>query len=339
MTEKISMRVAYGKALVALGAANPKVVVLDADVSSSTQSHFFAAAYPERFFNVGIAEPGMVDVAAGLALCGKIPFANTFAFLFALRATEQIRTHLAYGHANVKLAAGYAGLSDSFDGPTHHSISDLAIMRSLPGLCIIAPADTVEMEKLLPQIAAYPGPVYFRLCRNDVPVLFDATHAPQIGKGVIVRAGSDVTIINCGVLLERCLQAADRLAEAGIGARILNLHTLKPLDTDLIRIAALTTGAIVTVEEHSVIGGLGSAVAEFLSESSPAPVLRVGLHDTFAETGPYDALLDRFGMGVDDIVKQANAAIAMKNVWKRKRGASEKSSESRRRSLTQWETT
>jgi transketolase len=338
MTEKMSMRVAYGKALVALGAANPKIVVLDADVSSSTQSHFFAAAYPERFFNVGIAEPGMVDVAAGLALCGKIPFANTFAFLFALRATEQIRTHLAYGHANVKLAAGYAGLSDSFDGPTHHSISDLAIMRSLPGLCIVAPADTVEMEKLLPQIADYPGPVYLRLCRNEVPVLFDAAHAPQIGKGVLLRSGSDVTIVNCGVLLGRCLEAADRLAQAGIGARVINLHTLKPLDEDIIRLAALTTGAIVTVEEHSVIGGLGGAISEFLSETSPVPVLRVGLRDTFAETGPYDALLDRFGMGVEDIVKQANAAIALKNIWKRKRGSRAESAESRRRSLTTWET-
>jgi len=312
MADKISMRVAYGKALVALGAINPNVVALDADVSASTQSHFFASAYPERFFNLGIAEPGMVDAAAGLALSGKIPFANTFAFLFALRATEQIRTHLAYGQANVKLAAGYAGLSDSFDGPTHHSITDLAIMRSLPGMCVVVPADCAEMEKLLPQVADWHGPVYLRLCRNEVPVIFGANHAPQIGKGHLVRSGGDVTIVNCGVLLSRCLEAADRLATAGIQARVINLHTLKPLDTEILVTAASETGALVTVEEHSVIGGLGSAVAETLAEAAPAPVLRIGLRDTFAETGPYDVLLDRFGMDIQDIVAQARAAIAMK---------------------------
>jgi transketolase len=312
MADKISMRVAYGKALVALGAAEPRLVVLDADVSASTQSHFFASAYPERFFNLGIAEPGMVDVAAGLALCGKIPFANTFAFLFALRALEQIRTHLAYGHANVKLAAGYAGLSDSFDGPTHHSISDLAIMRSLPGMTIVVPADTVEMEKLLPQIAAWDGPVYLRLCRNEVPVLFGSGYAPQIGRGTVARTGRDVTIINCGILLNRCLEAARRLAAAGVSARVINLHTLKPLDTELIYAAAEETGAIVTVEEHSVIGGLAGAVAEALSELRPTPLARVGLRDTFAETGPYEQLLDKFGMGVEDIVAAARAVLARK---------------------------
>jgi transketolase len=310
MAEKISMRVAYGKALAALGATNPDIVVLDADVSSSTQSHFFAAAHPERFFNLGIAEPGMVDVAAGLALCGKIPFANTFAFLFALRATEQIRTHLAYGRANVKLAAGYAGLSDSFDGPTHHSINDLAVMRSLPNMTIVAPADTVEMEKLLPQVAAWDGPVYFRLTRNEVPVLFDTSYAPRIGKGTLMRAGSDVTIINCGILLSRCLAAVEQLAAAGIRARLINLHTLKPLDAELIAAAAAETGALVTVEEHSVIGGLGSAVTELVTESSPVPVARVGLRDTFAETGPHEALLDKYGMGVSDIVAAAGRALA-----------------------------
>jgi len=312
MTEKVSMRIAYGKALMALGAANPKVVVLDADVSSSTQTHFFAAAYPHRFFNLGIAEAGMVDVAAGLALCDKIPFANAFAFLFALRAAEQIRTHLAYGQANVKLAAGYAGLSDSFDGPTHHSISDLAIMRSLPGICIVTPADSAEMERLLPQVADWHGPVYLRLCRNEVPLIFDATHAPRIGAGVLIRPGQDVTIINCGILLSRCLEAADRLSAQGIQARVINMHTLRPLDTAMIRAAAQETGAIVTVEEHSIHGGLGGAVAEVVGESLPVPVFRVGIRDAFAESGPYEALLDRFGMSVGDIASQAKNAIAAK---------------------------
>jgi transketolase len=312
MTERISMRHAYGRALARLGQTNEQIVVLDADVSSSTQSQFFAAAFPARFFNLGIAEPGMVDVAAGLALCGKIPVVNTFAFLIALRCAEQVRSHLAYGGANVKLAAGYAGLSDSLDGPTHHSITDLAIMRSMPGMTVVAPADSAEMERLLPHVIAWNGPVYFRLSRAEIPVVFGEEHTPEIGKAVTVREGADVTIVNCGVLLSRAIQATEDLSRQGIEARLLNLHTLKPLDVDALRQAAGETGALVTVEEHSVIGGAGSAVAEAVAACCPAPVEYVGLHDRFAESGPYDALLDQAGMAVDDIVRAALKAVGRK---------------------------
>jgi transketolase len=310
--DTISMRIAYGQALAALGAEYPDLVVLDADVSASTQSHFFASAFPERFFNLGVAEPGMIDVAVGLALGGKIPVANTFAFLIALRCAEQVRSHLSYGGANVKLAAGYSGLSDSFDGPTHHSINDLAVMRSMPGLTLVVPADAVEMEKLLPQVIKREGPVYLRLSRAEAPVIFEDNYGPEIGKGVVLREGTDVTLVNCGILLNRCLQAAGRLAESGVKARVINLHTLKPLDTALLAMAAQETGTVVTVEEHSIIGGLGAAVAEALGESCPVPVERVGLRDTFAETGPYDDLLDTYGMSVDHIVAAADRAIQRK---------------------------
>ena len=313
MSENRSIRVAYGKALAALGESESRLVVLDADVSSSTQSHFFAKAFPERFFNVGIAEPGMVDMGVGLALCGKIPIVNSFAFLLALRCAEQVRTHLGYGGANVKLAAAYGGLSDSFDGPTHHAICDLANMRSIPGITVLVPADAIEAEKLLPLVVAWDGPVYFRLSRAEVPVIFNATYAPQIGKGVTLRDGSDVCIVNCGILLSRCLQAAETLAKEGIQARVVNMHTLKPLDEALLARAGAETGALVTVEEHSIMGGLGSAVAETMTTVCPVPVERVGLCDTFAETGPYEDLLDKYGMGTSDIVAAAHRAISRKS--------------------------
>lgn len=312
MVDRISMRHAYGKALAQLGGENEQIVVLDADVSSSTQSHFFASAHPERFFNVGVAEPGMVDVAAGLALCGKIPFVNTFAFLISLRCAEQVRSHLSYGDANVKLAAGYAGLSDSFDGPTHHSIMDLALMRAMPGMTVVVPADAVEMERLLPQVAAWNGPVYFRLSRAETPVVFDSDHAPEIGKALLVRDGDDVTIVNAGVLLSRCVAAVEQLAAKGIEARLINVHTVKPLDQWLLGAAAKETGAIVTVEEHSVIGGLGAAVTQMTAGCCPIPLECVGLRDAFAETGPYDELLDHCGMAVADIVAAAERAVGRK---------------------------
>ena len=312
MTDRISMRHAYGHALAALGQTYEQLVVLDADVSASTQSHFFAAAHPDRFFNVGIAEPGMIDVAVGLALCGKLPVVNTFAFLVALRCAEQVRSHLSYGGANVKLAAGYAGLSDSFDGPTHHSITDLAVMRAMPGMAIVVPADAAEMERLLPQVLDWPGPVYFRLSRAEVPVVFDASHAPEIGKGVVLRDGSDVAIVNTGVLLQRCLDAVDALAGRGISARLINLHTVKPIDEELLCRAAGETGALVTVEEHSVVGGVGGAVAELLATRCPTPLERVGLQDRYAESGPYDSMLDRYGMAVEDIVAAAERAVSRK---------------------------
>jgi transketolase len=272
----------------------------------------FEEVFPDRFFNVGIAEPSLVDVAVGLAYSGKIPFANTFAFLFATRALEMVRTHLCYGEANVKLMGAYAGLSDSFDGPTHHSITDVAIMRSLPKMTIVIPSDPVGLAKLLPQVAEWPGPVFFRLNRNEVPVLFDGSYSPRIGQAITLRPGSDVTLICAGLMVSRCLEAAEALAKDRIDARVLEVHTVKPLDTDSILQAARETGALVTVEEHSVIGGLGGAVAEAVTEAYPVPVKRVGLADRFAETGPYFAMLDRYGMSVADIAGAARQALAAK---------------------------
>jgi transketolase len=314
MTEKMSMRVAYGKALAAYGALNDRVVVLDADVSASTHTHYFAEAFPHRFFNVGVAEAGMVDVAVGLALAGKIPFANTFGFLLALRAAEQVRTCVAYARTNVKLVGSYGGLSDSFDGPTHHSICDLAIMRSLPNMTVVVAADAVEASKLVPAVAEYGGPVYLRLSRAEVPVLYGDDYKVEIGKGTMLNEGTDVTLIATGTMVGRTLAAARQLRKEGLQARVLALNTLKPLDRGLILSAARETGAVVTVEEHSVIGGLGSAVAELLGEEMPRPVVRVGLRDTFAETGPYEALLDRYGMAIDDIVAAARRAAHLRDL-------------------------
>ncbi|HZY43801.1 MAG TPA: transketolase family protein [Anaerolineae bacterium] len=312
MAELAPMRKAYGEALVKLGHANPDVVALSADVSNSDFSFMFQEAFPERFFNVGIAEQALVDVAAGLAYSGKIPFANTFAIFLATRALEMVRTHLCYGEANVKLMGAYAGLSDSFDGPTHHSITDIAIMRSLPNMTVIVPSDPVAVAKLLPQVAAWQGPVYFRLNRNDVPVLFDESYAPRIGQAITLRPGNDVTLIATGLMVSRSLEAAQVLASEGIDARVLEVHTIKPLDVDRILQAARETGALVTAEEHSIIGGLGGAVAEVASEAYPVPIKRVGLNDRFAETGPYQDLLDHYGMSVQAVIAAARQAVAAK---------------------------
>jgi transketolase len=307
-----SVRIAYGKALAEYGAINENVVVLDADVSASTQSHYFGSKFPNRFFNVGIAEAGMVDVAVGLALGGKVPFVNSFAFLLAFRAAEQIRTCIAYSRVNVKLAGHYAGLSDSFDGPTHQAISDVAAMRGFPEMAVVVPADATEARLAVKAVAEYPGPVYLRLCRNELPLLFDDSHPFQIGKGVVMRAGGDVTLVATGVMVHRTLEAAEELRGSGIDARVVEIHTVKPLDVELLAEAARETGCIVTAEEHSVIGGLGGAVAEALAEIAPVPIVRVGIRDRFAETGPYFPLLDRYGMAVADVVSAARRAIALK---------------------------
>ncbi len=313
MAELVSMRIAYGNALVALGRSHPDVVVLSADVSNSDHSYMFEEVFPDRFVNVGIAEQCLVDVAVGLAYSGKIPFANTFAFLFATRALEMVRTHLCYGEANVKLMGAYAGLSDSFDGPTHHSVTDIAIMRSLPNMTIVVPSDPVALGKLLPQVAEWRGPVFVRLNRNEVPVLFDDSYAPQIGRAITVRPGGDVTLVCTGLMVSRSLEAAEILTDEGIDARVMEMHTIKPLDTDSLEQAARETGALVTVEEHSIVGGLGGAVAEAVTATFPVPVKRVGLADRFAESGPYSELLDRYGMSVEDIVDAARQSTAAKS--------------------------
>ena len=306
------MRNAYGEALVELGRSRQDIVVLSADVQSSDFSYMFESEFPERFVNVGIAEPALVDVAVGLANSGKVPIANTFAFLFATRALEMVRTHLCFAGVNVKLAGAYGGLSDSFDGPTHQTISDFAIFRSLPKMTIVVPADPLAVKKLLPQVAAWDGPVYFRLCRNEVQEVFTDKYEPKIGEGLTLIDGDDATVIACGVMVGRAIEAAKFLARQDIRLRVVEMHTIKPLDTELVVRCARETGAIVTVEEHSIIGGLGGAVAECLSGQCPVPLERVGVNDTFAESGPYFDLLDKYGMSVEAIVAAAQRALTRK---------------------------
>jgi transketolase len=310
--DRQSLRKAYGESLVDYGATNPHVAVVVADVSSSVQTSYFAERFPERFFNVGITEQSMVDVAVGLALGGMIPFANTFAVLF-LRTFEQIRTCVAYAKTNVKIVGGYSGLSDFKDGPTHHADTDIAIMRSLPNMTVVEVADAVETRKMVPAVAELDGPVYLRITRADIPVLFDESHEVEIGKGVIVRDGDDVTLMGCGVMVSRCLEASKILADEGTDARVVNMHTIKPLDRSLLEKAANETGAVVTAEDHTVIGGLGGAVSEALSETYPVPLERIGIKDVFTETAlTYEELLDYYGMGVKDIVESARHVMKRK---------------------------
>ena len=316
----ISMREAYGRALIQYGERNQDVVVLDADTSSSTYSSFFAKRFPERFYNVGIAEPCMIDVAVGLALGGKVPFVNGFAAILSLRAMEQIRTCLCYARTNVKLAASYAGVSSFKDGPTHHAITDIAMMRALPEMTVIVPADSNEAASWVPIIAEFDGPVYLRLSRAaTIPVHKEGLH-PTLGKGVLLRLGQDVTLIGCGAMVGICLKAAEILSDKKIQARVIEIHTIKPLDTELVIQAAEETGAIVTAEEHSIIGGLGGAVAEALGKHRPTPLEQVGIADTFARTGPNpESVMDALGLGVSDIVTAVKLAITRRNKLESKR--------------------
>jgi len=302
----------FGEALAEYGVKNKKVVVLTADVSASVMTTFFAQKNPERFFNVGIAEAGMIDTAVGFALSGMVPFANTFAALL-LRATEQIRTCVAYANTNVKIIGSFAGLSDAKDGATHHSIMDIAVFRAMPNMTVIVPSDSIEAKKMIPLISEHEGPVYMRISRAEMPILFDENHKVEIGKGTMMRDGSDVTLIANGHLLSRVLEAADQLGSQGIKARVVNMPTVKPLDMPLLRKCARETGAIVTAEEHSIIGGLGGAVAEAISDEIPVPVKRIGVRDKFTESSKdLDPLLDKYGMAVADIVKAAQQAVKQK---------------------------
>jgi transketolase len=311
----LAMREAYGRALADYGAINTRVVALDADTSSSTLSNFFAKRFPDRFFNFGIAEPCMIDAAVGFALDGMVPFANAFAALVALRALEQVRTCVCYARTNVKIAASYAGVSDFKDGPTHHAITDIAIMRSLPEMTVIVPADSYQAAAFVQLIAEYDGPVYFRLNRAATGVVSQPGESLQIGRGVVRLQGRDVTIAACGSMVGRSLKAAGLLSGEGIDVGVLDLHTVKPVDKELIISAARQTGAMVSAEEHTIIGGLGSAVAEVLGEGLPVPLVRVGIHDSFARTGPDpDAVMDACGLGVADIVKACRAAVGQKRL-------------------------
>lgn len=305
-------REAYGEALRDLGAKSKDIVVLDADLSKSTKTNVFKKAYPERFINVGIAEQNLMGTAAGLAAAGKIPFVSTFAMFAAGRAYEQVRNSICYPKLNVKIAATHAGLTVGEDGASHQAIEDISLMRSIPNMTVIVPADAIETRQAMEFIAAYEGPVYLRLGRMAVEDLFGEEYQFEHGKAVLLAEGSDVTIIATGVMVGPAKAAAKELAEAGISARVLNIHTIKPIDKAAIQKAAEETGAIVTCEEHSIIGGLGSAVAEVVVETTPVPMERVGVMDVFGESGTPDALLKKYQLTASDIVAAAKKAMSRK---------------------------
>ena len=313
MGNKIATREAYGKALVKLSNMNDKVVVLDADLSKSTKTAEFKAVAPERFINMGIAEGNMMGVAAGLATCGKIPFASSFAMFAAGRAFEQIRNSICYPKLNVKVCATHAGLTVGEDGATHQSVEDISLMRSIPNMLVINPADAVETEAAILAVAEYEGPCYVRLGRLAVDTINNADdYKFEIGKGITLAEGNDVTIVATGMMVQLALEAKEQLSKEGINARIINIHTIKPIDSDLLVKAAKETGAIVTAEEHSIIGGLGSAVSEAVAEECPVPVIKVGIKDTFGESGKPNDLLEKYGLTVESIVSSVKRAISLK---------------------------
>jgi len=310
---KKATREAYGEALKKLAANNPNVVVLDADLSGSTKTVEFKKVCPERFYNVGIAEQNLIGTAAGMAIAGKIPFASTFAMFAAGRAFEVIRNTVAYPSLNVKIAATHAGLTVGEDGASHQAIEDLSLMRSIPNMTVINPADCIEAEQAILRAAEYVGPVYIRLGRAAVEDIYDENYKFEIGKGVELKKGNDVTIIATGLMVQKSLKAAEQLEIEGISVRVINIHTLKPIDRDIIIASAKETGAIVTAEEHSIIGGLGSAVLEVLSDECPVPVIRVGVQDTFGESGKPDALLEKYGLTENHILQECKKVIELKN--------------------------
>lgn len=307
--QKTATRAAYGKALVRLGELNPDVVALDADLSKSTKTDGFAKRFPERFFQMGIAEADMMGTAAGLAASGKIPFASTFAIFASGRAYDQVRQTAGYGKLNVKIGASHGGITVGEDGASHQSIEDLALMRVIPGMTVIVPADAVETEQVVFAAARHEGPVYIRTGRSPVPVLFDESYEFEIGKAATVREGKDVTIIACGIMVSESLEAAKILAEKGISARVLNMATIKPLDVDAVAKAAKETGAIVTAEEHSIIGGLGSAVCEVTATMCPVPVERIGVRDVFGQSGTPGELMKEYSLTAEDIAQAAVRVI------------------------------
>ena len=309
---KTATRDAYGKALVELGEKNDKVIVFDADLAAATKTGMFKKAFPDRFYDTGIAEGNMMGVAAGLASCGYTVFASSFAMFAAGRAFEQIRNTIGYPHINVKIGATHAGISVGEDGASHQCCEDIALMRTIPGMTIINPADDVETRLAVLAAAEMQGPVYMRFGRLAVPRVFDENYKFEIGKGTYLAKGSDVTIVATGLMVERAIAAVELLKADGINASLINMATIKPIDKDILIDAAKTTGCIVTAEEHSVIGGLGSAVAEALAESCPVPVLRVGVEDTFGKSGPALELLEIFGLNAANIVEKAKKAIALK---------------------------
>lgn len=312
MAEKIATREAYGNALAEFG-SDYDFVVLDADLAAATKTGIFKKKFPERFFDCGIAEGNMMCVAAGLAAAGKPVFASSFAMFAAGRAFEQIRNSIGYPHLNVKIGATHAGITVGEDGATHQCLEDIALMRSIPGMVIVNPADAVEARAAVKAALEYNGPMYLRFGRLAVPVFNDPdNYSFELGKGICLKDGSDVTIVATGVMVDMAIKASELLAAKGISARVINIHTIKPLDKEIILKAAAETGAIVTAEEHNIIGGLGSAVAEAVCEGTPVPVLRVGTNDCYGHSGKVPPLLEMYGLTPENIAAKAEAAIALK---------------------------
>ncbi len=309
--EKIATREAYGNALAEFG-NNENLVVLDADLSGATKTAGFKKAYPERFINCGIAEGNMMSVAAGMATCGKIVFASSFAMFSAGRAFEQVRNSIGYPHLNVKIGATHAGLSVGEDGATHQCNEDIGLMRTIPGMVIINPADGAEARLAVKAAMEYYGPVYLRFGRLALPIIFDESYKFEIGKGTYLKKGKDVTIISTGLMTSEALKAEEILKSEGISASVINMATIKPIDKEIIINAAKETGAIVTAEEHNIIGGLGSAVAEVLSENCPVILRRVGVNDAFGRSGKATEVLEKYGLDAVNVVKKAKEAISSK---------------------------
>ena len=308
--KKIATRESYGNALAECGAEFPNLVVLDADLAGATKTGVFLKAFPDRHIDCGIAECNMTGIAAGLATCGKIPFISSFAMFAAGRNFEQVRNSIGYPHLNVKIGATHAGITVGEDGATHQCNEDVALMRTIPGMTVIVPSDDVEAKAAVRAANEMEGPVYLRFGRAAVPVINDKPdYKFEIGKGVLLREGTDVTIIASGITVSSALDAAEMLAADGISAEVINIHTIKPLDEELVLASAKKTGKVVTAEEHTVIGGLGSAVCDCLSEKHPTPVLRIGMQDTFGESGPANALVEKYGLDGKGIYEKAKGFV------------------------------
>jgi transketolase len=311
-TQSAATRDAYGEALVQLGARNPRIVVLDADLSGSTRTQAFAKAFPERFFNMGVAEANMMGTAAGLAASGMTVFASSFAMFAAGKAWEQVRQSICVPQLNVKICATHAGLTVGEDGKSHQMLEDLALMRVLPHMTVVVPADGTEAHRVVEAAAVHDGPMYVRLSRAKTPLVFDQSYRFEIGKGSVLREGTDLAIVACGVEVAAALEAARRLSAEGIEARVINMATIKPLDGDLIECAARECGAILTAEEHQTTGGLGGAVCEVLAARYPVPIEIVGVADTFGESGTSDELLRKYGLDAEALVRRAKTLLTRK---------------------------
>lgn len=308
----LGTRETYGETLADLGGKYPEIVVLDADLSSSTKTNIFAKKFPSRFFNMGVSEQDLMGTAAGFAAAGKIPFASSFAIFAAGKAWEQIRQSIAYPSLNVKIVATHGGITVGEDGGSHQTTEDIGLMRILPNMTVVVPADSIETRKALEAIVLHKGPVYMRLSRLKFPLIFDESYQFKLGKGTVIGEGKDVTIFACGLMLSQALKAREILKTQGVEAKLVNISTIKPLDEDLILACANETRAIVTAEEHSIIGGLGSAVAEVVSEKFPVPIRRIGVRDRFGTSGKAEKLLEYFGLTPEDIVKAVHEVLKKK---------------------------